>query len=145
MDCSKVHNDLIFYLEGSLSGESKESVEEHLRKCEDCSAFAAMLKSSLDIIEQEKATTAGEDFADRVIAGMCQGQTRTIGLFTYVRYAAAAAAVILGIFTGLNIARVTTSPPDTMPGEPADEVYYLNDMYQEPIESFFLLKYSDDE
>jgi len=145
MNCSNEHSDLIFYLEGSLSGERKKSVEEHLRACEECSAFAAILKSTLDIIEEEKKTTTDEDFADRVMAGMHQAQAKTIGLFAYIRYAAAAAAIVLGVFTGLNIARVTTSHPDTVPGEPGDEVYYLNDMYQEPIESFFLLKYSDDE
>ena len=66
-----------------------------------------------------------------------------IPLFSIIKYAAAAAVIIFGVFTGINIAKVASGVYRT--GELSDEEYYLNDMYQEPIESFFLIKYEDNE
>lgn len=145
MDCSKIHKDLIFYTEGSLDEKNRKAVEEHLLKCEDCSAFADMLKASLDIIAQEKMVDEDTAFADRVMEGMKKGEARTITLTGILRYAAAAAVIILGVFSGVNIARISSVPSENKVSEFSEEVYYLNDMYQEPIESFFLLKYEDNE
>ncbi|MDZ7738865.1 MAG: zf-HC2 domain-containing protein [Bacteroidales bacterium] len=145
MDCSKIHKDLIFFIEGSLDEEKRKAVDEHLLICEDCSAFADMLKASLDVISQEKKVEEDKTFADRVIEGMKKEEAKTITLTGILRYAAAAAIIILGVFSGINIAKVTTVPGENKVSEFSDEVYYLNDMYQEPIESFFLLKYEDNE
>ncbi len=145
MDCSKIHKDLIFFIEGSLAEEKRKSVDEHLRTCEDCSAFADMLKASFDVIGQEREVEEDKTFADRVIEGMKKKEAKTITLTGILRYAAAAAVIILGVFSGVNIARVTSVPSENRVSEFSDEIYYLNDMYQEPIESFFLLKYEDNE
>lgn len=145
MDCSKIHNDLIFYIEGSLAEGKRNAVEEHLRNCAECSAFADMLRASLNVIAQEKMVEEDSGFADRVVREMKKGQAGISTFTGILRYAAAAAVIILGVFSGVNIAKVTSVPPDNELSEISDEVYYLHDMYQEPIESFFLLKYGDNE
>ncbi|MGM0463553.1 MAG: anti-sigma factor family protein [Bacteroidota bacterium] len=145
MDCSEIHKDLIFYIEGSLAEEKRKSVEEHLLNCEDCSAFADMLKASLDTIGREKMVDEDTAFADRVIGGMKKEKAKTITLTGILRYAAAAAVIILGVFSGVNIAKVTSVPSENEVSEFSDEIYYFNDMHQEPIESFFLLKYENNE
>ncbi len=125
--------------------EKRKVVEEHLNLCDDCSAFADMLKASLDVISQEKKVVEDKAFTDRVIEGVKKEEAKKITLTGMLRYAAAAAVIILGVLSGVNIAKVTSVPSDNEISEFSDEVYYLNDMYQEPIESFFLLKYEDNE
>ncbi|MGM0529506.1 MAG: anti-sigma factor family protein [Bacteroidota bacterium] len=148
MNCSEVHRNLIFYLEGSLDEGVSKSVEEHLGLCGDCAAFADMMRKSLDVIEREKKITETEDkdFTDRVLKTFNSGKdTVNIPVYNILRYAAAAAVIVFGIFTGINIAKVASVPGEYGTGELSDEAYYLNDMYQEPIESFFLLKHEENE
>lgn len=146
MECSKVHKDLIFYLEGNLDEEMSSDIREHLSTCSACSDFAAMLRDSLGIIERERQVNEDNDFADRVIAALPPGErTASILPISILRYVAAAAVIVFGVFTGINIAKMTMEQDSSMRGDLIDEAYYLNDMYHEPIESFFLLKYEDNE
>jgi anti-sigma factor RsiW len=146
MECSKVHNDLIFFIEGNLDKKGSAEIEEHLAACQECLAFADMLRASLGVIEEEKNIPDDIGFADRIIAKVDFGErkqkTRTLSI---LRYVAAAAVIIFGVFTGMNIARLASGYQGDGTGEISEEVFYLNDMYQEPIESFFLLKYEDNE
>lgn len=146
MDCSRVHKHLIFYIEGSLEADNFSAMEEHLRICNECSSFADMLRASLNVIEQEKKIIDDNDFTGKVMARINSGE-RVVNtyLVRIIRYAAAAAIVIIGVFTGINIAKVASGSGEYRTGELSDEEYYLNDMYQEPIESFFLLKNEDNE
>lgn len=146
MDCSEVHKNLIFYLEGSLDEGLSLSVEEHLGLCSDCDAFADMMRKSLGTIEEEKNITEDKGFADSVLTALNSGKnTVNIPVLNILRYTAAAAVIVFGIFTGINIAKVAFESGEYVTGELSDEAYYLNDVYQEPIESFFLLKYEDNE
>jgi len=146
MDCNKVHKDLIFYLEGSLDERTTRSVEKHLDKCSDCAAFANMLRESLEVIEKEKNVHEDLHFADRVIAAMQEEKNETITIrLSVLRYIAAAAVIVFGVFTGINIARVVSGYDNDMAYDINNEAFYVNDMYQEPIESFFLLNYDDNE
>lgn len=146
MNCNQVHKHLIFYIEGSLDEVKSKSVEEHLRLCTNCAAFADMLRASLGVIEEEKKINEDNEFAGKVIGEMHSAKKAVgIPLFSIIKYAAAAAVIIFGVFTGINIAKVASGPGGYRTGELSDEEYYLNDMYQEPIESFFLIKYEDNE
>ena len=146
MECSKVHNELIFFIEGNLDEKRSAEIKEHLADCRECSAFADMLRESLDVIEEEKSIPEDKGFADRIIAKIDSGErTQKPRTLNILRYAAAAAVIIFGVFTGMNIARLASGYQGNGSGEISEEVYYLNDMYQEPIESFFLLKYEDNE
>lgn len=146
MECSKIHNDLIFFIEGKLDKRRSAEIEEHLAACSECSAFADMLRASLGVIEEERIIPEDKGFADRIIAKVDFGErkqrTRTLSI---LRYVAAAAVIIFGVFTGMNIARLASAYQVEGPAEISEEAYYLNDMYQEPIESFFLLRYEDNE
>ena len=144
MECSKVHNDLIFYLEGSLDEKSNADIKHHLGTCKRCSDFADMLRESLDVIEYEKKVGEDNDFADRIIDELSgkRKKSKTYPL-SILRYAAAAAIIIFGVFTGINIARLASGYDQNGLTEMSEETYYLNDMYQEPIESFFLINYED--
>jgi anti-sigma factor RsiW len=146
MECSKIHNDLIFFIEGNLDEKISAEIEEHLTACRECSDFAAMLRASLGVIEEEKRIPEDQGFAEKIIAQVepreRKQKSRSLNL---IRYAAAAAVIILGVFTGMNIARLASGYHEKGMAELSEEAYYLNDMYQEPIKSFFLLKYEDNE
>lgn len=146
MECSKIHNDLIFFIEGSLDERRSAEIEQHLASCKECSAFADMLRASLGVIEEERNIPVDQGFADRIIAKVDSRErkqkTRTLSI---LRYVAAAAVIIFGVFTGMNIARLASAYQDEVPAGIGEEAYYINDMYQEPIESFFLLKYEENE
>lgn len=146
MDCSEVHINLISYIEGSLDKETAGAVSGHLDKCNECSAFMDMLRGSLAVIEQEKNVPANPGFTASIMAAMHRQQkdTGTVKL-SVLRYIAAAAVIVFGVFTGINIARVVTGTDDGALYDADSEAYYLNDMYHEPIESFFLLNYDDNE
>lgn len=147
MKCKEAHKNLIFYLEGSLDSTLNNGINEHLAACPDCRGFADKLRLTNDIIEEEKEFGADTDFFEKITERMEAESKRTIGpLMHYLRTAVAAAVVVLGILSGVNIARVTTS--NTLASsnvEFSEEFYSLNDLYKEPIESFFLLNDLDNE
>lgn len=144
MECRKVHNDLIFFLEGSLDEKNNANIKQHLETCKECSDFADMLRESLDVIEYEKKVSEDNDFAERIIAELSgKGRKHKTYSLSIFRYAAAAAIIIFGVFTGINIARLASGYDHNGLTEMSEETYYLNDMYQEPIESFFLINYED--
>ncbi len=146
MDCNRVHKHLIFYLEGSLDDETNKSVEEHLRLCPACAASADKLRLSLGVIEQEREVFEDNGFADKVLDRM-RSEKRPVSapVLSIFKYAAAAAVIIFGVFTGINLGKVTTGSGDYSSSELSDEEYYLYDMYQEPIESFFLVNNDNNE
>ena len=146
MDCSRVHKLLIFYLEGTLDDETGKSVEKHLRLCPNCAALADKLRLSLGVIEQEKEVFEDSGFTDEVLIRM-RSEKRTVQapFLSIYKYAAAAAVIILGVFTGINLGKVSTGWDEYSSGALSDEEYYLYDMYQEPIESFFLVNHDDNE
>lgn len=146
MDCSRVHKLLIFYLEGTLDDETGKSVEKHLRLCSNCAALADKLRLSLGVIDQEKEVLEDNGFTDMVLIRM-RSEKRTVSapFLSILKYAAAAAVIILGVFTGINLGKVITGSDEYRSVELSDEEYYLYDMYQEPIESFFLVNHDDNE
>ena len=146
MNCSRIHKHLIFYIEGSLDDETVKSVEEHLRLCTYCTAIADKLKLSLGVIEQEKEVLADIEFADKVLIRM-HSEKRPVSapILSIFKYVAAAAVIIFGVFTGIKLGKVAAGSAEYTSGALSDEEYYLYDMYQEPIESFFLLNHDDNE
>jgi len=137
---------LIFYLEGSLDDEKNKLLEEHLRICSDCAALADKLRLSLGVIEHEREVFEDNGFADKVLDRM-HSEERPVSapVLSIFKYAAAAAVIIFGVFTGINLGKVTTGSGDYSSNELSDEEYYLYDMYQEPIESFFLVNHDENE
>lgn len=146
MNCSEVHNDLIFFIEGSLDEKRSTEIKEHLSTCKKCSDFADYLRESLDIINEEKQVAGDSGFAERIISILDTGgkDKKTYSL-RILKYAAAAAVIMLGVFTGINLGKVASGYNHNDGSAQSDELYYLNDLYQEPIESFFLIKYEDNE
>lgn len=143
MKCSEVHKDLIFYIEGDLSPEREKALLKHLDSCSDCRAYEKMVRQSMGVIEMEKDVPADDEFAGKVLEKMASARIKTFSIAPVLKYAAAAAVVVLGVFTGMSIAGLTTNMSNDKLAEAGEEYYYLDEM--EPIESFFLITYKEDE
>jgi len=140
MNCNEVNKHLIFYLEGSLSRDLSRQIGEHLGECTGCNEFAEVMRGSLSVLEDEKRIQPDPGFYGRVISRMESEKPLTASPYRrIVQFAAAAAVIIFGIFSGINIAKFTTDYISYYEVELSDEFYYMNDIYQEPIEIFFLL------
>ena len=68
MKCKTIHKNLIFYLEGELSANENAKIKLHLAECAECSAFAAELGKSLEILDSEKSPEVNPFFYTRVKA-----------------------------------------------------------------------------
>ncbi|MCF8223782.1 MAG: zf-HC2 domain-containing protein [Bacteroidales bacterium] len=143
MKCSEVHKDLIFYIEGDLSPEREKALRKHLDSCSDCRAYEKFMRQSLGAIEMKKDVPADDEFAGKVLEKMSSVPIKTFSIAPVLKYAAAAAVIVLGVFTGMGIANLTTNTSTDKLAEAGEEYYYHDEM--EPIESFFLIKYDEDE
>lgn len=73
MECSKVKELLNEYIDGTLSAQWKELVEEHLSKCKDCAEELTSLKAYLKTVGSLERVDAPEDFLQRVHERVKQG------------------------------------------------------------------------
>ena len=139
MNCKQVHKEIFFYINGDIKPQKGSQVDEHLKGCSDCSEFLVYLTKSLDTIPVEKDIKRDPDFYNRINKELTKSQNPGLrSIYPLVRSVAAAAVIVFGTFSGINIARLSTgSTYDDLIID--EEYYYINDIYQEPIENFFLI------
>lgn len=140
MKCQNIHPDLIYYLDNELSKERMLIVQEHLEKCADCRAFLALLKSEMQIIEQEKNPEVSPFFYTRLSAKLEEKPVfGTSGQWVRILQPAFFSLILLvGIYGGFklgNNASTSTITPKT-----SNSIQMMNDFEAEPIESFLLEK-----
>ncbi len=134
-----IHNDLIFYLEGELSIERQEKIREHLTGCKECSQFLEELRALLSIIEKEKDQKVNPYFYQATkakIENRAAVTEKKSGLQRILQPAFFAMLLIAGIgFGALTGSKITRSQPIETS---ANELFYFNEISNEPIESYFL-------
>jgi len=139
MKCSKVHRELIFYLDGELSQEKTGTISRHLGECAGCRGFLELLKEQMQLIENEKRPEVSPYFFTRVSARLDEDRQSTSvpatrkgwlqpALFTVLLLAGMAGGILLG-----NQASVPVSTPPVY-----QDLLLMNDFEAEPIESFLL-------
>ena len=140
--CKKVSNKLIFFIEKSLTDTEMREVEQHLQECADCRLSAKKLKEALSIIEKEKTVKANAFLATKIFEQIDRKQEETSSLFSIfdkvwqpVFYAA---FVAIGIFTGTTLSNAVIDTQYQKTAKIQEEEIFLNDFYQEPVESFLL-------
>ena len=140
MNCTKVNINVIGYLEGTLPEPERSQMEQHLEDCRRCHDYVDFVKVTLKHIDDEKLIEAGDSFSDNILRKLDTGQaTRDINLRRKLLYSiSAAAALFFAVVTGQVLGRVSyyqATPETSTIGE---EMFFVNDMSIEPIESFFL-------
>ena len=138
MKHKSIHNDLIFFLEGSLSSEREQEIREHLETCSGCREFVEVLRTSLSIIEKEKNTALNPYFYQALKAKIENRATseKSKGLIRILQPAIFTVLLIAGISFGVMMGAKVTGIQTSQ--NTVDEMYYFNEMGDEPIESYFL-------
>ena len=133
-----IHNDLIFYLDGKLSGKRELEIREHLENCSECNSYLKVLKSAYSVIEKEKNPNLNPYFYQAVKAKI--GNRKVVERNTRFRRilqpALFSVLIVAGISFGIMMG-AKISGTESSSGSSA-EMYYFNEMGSEPIESYFL-------
>ena len=70
MNCTEIHKNLIFYIEGDLSSEKEKIIKMHLEKCDKCKHLYNEMKNTLGVINNESKVEVNPFFYTRVKAKM---------------------------------------------------------------------------
>jgi len=140
MSCRNVASRLNAYLDGELSAQDRERVEQHLSECGRCREALARLRAAADVLGQLPTPPAvSEGFAGRVVARArlrARPQPVVVELwrsFPLARRIAAAAALVLGIGLGTLMAGdVTRASPMTSSADDAAALYRLDFLADAP-------------
>jgi predicted anti-sigma-YlaC factor YlaD len=141
MNCKKIQNDLIFFIEGEINAVRKSVIENHINECPECIYLYNKLKESFEIINKEKETESNPFLNTRI-----QEKIRIIKYQTdkiilkplLVKIIQTAAIIILltgGIFFGFNLGNSLNN--DGKLGIQSEQIY-VNELHQERIETFLL-------
>jgi anti-sigma factor RsiW len=134
MNCRETHRNIFDYLDGVLDEQGTIEMESHLALCSDCSSRVSFMRSALDVISVDSIVEPDTGFTVSVMSKI-DSAGRVISLRErFISVASAAAIVLVAVFAGTNLAKIATSGHDS-----GDTVLYAEDIYFEPIESFFLL------
>ncbi len=139
MNCKAIQDKIIFYLEGSLSGEETAAIRQHLGSCGKCQALSQEIESTLGWIEKQKQSKPSPFILTRVMASIENRERGKTTLWRGVLHpalvsVAVAAGILFGVFLGINLEQNT-------PGKAVENLeasYYMDDFQHEPIESFLL-------
>ncbi len=142
MKCNKLHRDLIFYVEDTLTPERKSKVSNHLSECILCRKFINDLKHSLEIIEKEKRIETNPFLYSRIhnkIIGY-EHQANTFRVFArkILRPVFIVLLIASGIYSGIKLGISYSSNHTDEDSEVRIITYYLNDLQHEPVETILL-------
>jgi anti-sigma-K factor RskA len=128
MDCKKIKELVVDYMDGSLDVQTARKVDEHLSSCEECRAEFSGMKSmwlELDNLEIEQPSSSLkkniENMIDSYNLGMKNNETAQwyVPILKWLeswwpkrpaaQFAAMAAVLVIGLMAGLNIGERTES------------------------------------
>lgn len=141
MKCKDVHNKLIFFLEGDLSGMEMKAVQEHLDECGECALFAEELKLTFSILETEKKPEINPFFYTRVKAKLEKQEEQSIErrpvLVRVLQPVAFSLVLLLAIYGGIKFGATSAEQSASLTAK-QELIPYLNEMDVEPIENFLM-------
>ncbi len=141
--CKSINKKLIFFTEKSLPDNEMLYIENHLQECVDCKLLVEKLKATLFIIDKEKTVKANPFLHTKIFQQIENRKVEADSAFSIfinkiwqpVFYAA---FVAVGIFMGTLISDVVVDTQYQKTAKIQEEEIFLNDFYQEPVESFLL-------
>jgi predicted anti-sigma-YlaC factor YlaD len=142
MKCEKLHKDLIFYAEGSLTSERKNEINYHLSECNTCRKFVLDLAYSLEIIDKEKRIETNPFLYSKVINKInnYEHSAKTFRVFAVriLRPVFVILLILFGIFSGIRLGNSYSSRYTDEDSELQIITYYLNDLQHESVETILL-------
>jgi len=135
MKCQEINKLMFFYVEGSVSADYKRQIEQHLASCAGCASRLDYLRSTLDVIDTEKATEVNPFLYTRIKAKLAQTEPTKIRASYYLlKPIRIAAIIILGIVLGIWVGGLVQPEQTDFLAISEETEFYLNDMIYEPIE-----------
>ncbi len=142
MKCDKLHKDLIFYAEGSLTPGRKNEINYHLSECDTCRKFVSELTYSLEIIDKEKTVEANPFLYSGILDKINNYEQSANSLRVFATRILRPVFVILlilfGIFSGIKLGSSYSSKYADEDSEIQIITYYLNDLQHESVETILL-------
>ena len=139
MKCRKCRDQLLSFLEGSLSGSELAKVEDHLAVCLRCRGFALHLKEALALVDREMVIEPSPYFYTRVKARLQEHKQPERERIAYriLQPAFFSMLLLLAIFTGIQLGKMTSS--ETVANETTVNYFpWMNEIEGEPIETFLM-------
>lgn len=138
MECKDVHKEILEFKDSNFKSGRSEDTKNHIQTCTECKRYSEFIEANLIYIETEKAVQVSSDF-DEILLGKLGTKKKTVKMPRIILSTLTAAAMIMfGIFTGLNIGSSFSSDKGYEYAELPSEYYYSNDLQLESIESFFI-------
>ncbi|WP_163322387.1 anti-sigma factor family protein [Draconibacterium mangrovi] len=142
MKCKNVHNKLIFFLEKELPVSEMEQVQKHLDECSKCARFAAEMRNTLQILDNDKVNDENPFFYTRVKERLSkqaeeQPAVRPV-LVRILQPVAFSMLLLLGVYGGFMLGQ---APNANIAGSGFTEqevIPYWNELEAEPIEAFLM-------
>jgi anti-sigma factor RsiW len=139
MRCKDFNDDLIFFAEGSLPEKRKVEVESHLKECEECRNFLQVLQEAYIFIEKDKIVETDPFIFTRIMSKLeAPEAVRRAPSLKLVPSMVAATVFFAAVTGGVMLGRFcsfSSQPNELILGE---EIRFLDEISQEPIESYFL-------
>jgi hypothetical protein len=140
MNCELYQSELERYREGNLPDDKRFLLEQHLKKCDTCSQYLALLKLTDNVINEEKKNKSNNFLATRIMSAieeMEQKHTESAfdSLFGKVLKpvlitVTLSGALLIGIIAGNSERPAVLSP------KVPDEMVYINDASIESLDLF---------
>jgi hypothetical protein len=141
MDCKNCRTELIGFSRGTLPKGLEIRIREHLNGCAECRSFAGYLHSMLDVIPIER-NIAPDPFLATRIEGILSERTevspgmlmvrRMIPVLTFSLF------ILAGVAGGIGLGKMISSPGLTYQVARNEFAVMIDDLRQEPIETFFM-------
>jgi len=141
MNCKNCRNDLYGLIRGTLSKPEEIRVREHLDGCVQCRSFADYLQNTLDIITIEKNIVPDPFLSTRIEGLLASPSSNRLRAGVEVRLLSGlifSILILIGIASGIGLGTLLSSNAKTAPTSNDGIDLMMNDLQQEPIETFLM-------
>jgi hypothetical protein len=141
MNCKNCRTDLVGFIRGTLPKGLEVQIREHLNGCEECRSFADYLRTTLNVIHQEKEITADPFLATRIegILSKSGAASRRLSFLPKLIPALTFSIFILaGIAGGIGLGHALMQANENQNIASQQMSFLVDDLRQEPIESFLM-------
>ena len=141
MNCKNCRTDLIGFIQGALPKGVEVQIRVHLNGCTECRSFADYLRTTLNVIQTERAIASDPFLATRIegILSKSGAAPRQLSFFPKLIPAVTFSIfIIAGIAGGIGLGRVLLQANDNQNIAAQQMSSLVDDLKQEPIESFLM-------
>jgi predicted anti-sigma-YlaC factor YlaD len=141
MNCKNCRNDLIGFIQGALPKRMEVQIREHLNGCEECRSFADYLRSTLNVIQAEREIAPDPFLATRIegfLSKSAAAPRRLSFLPKLIPTLTFSIFILAGIAGGVGLGRVLTPVRENQNFPAQQMISLVDDLQQEPIESFLM-------